>query len=45
MDRFLDDVKPEKRTSAKEIQARLTVCRDRIQALTQSEVRKKSHKR
>jgi ubiquitin carboxyl-terminal hydrolase 25/28 len=38
MDRFLDDAKPEKRARAKEIQARLTVCRDRIQALTQSEV-------
>jgi ubiquitin carboxyl-terminal hydrolase 25 len=38
MDRFLDDVNPEKRTRAKEIQARLTLCRDRIQVLTQSEV-------
>lgn len=38
MDRFLDDAKPEKRARAKEIQARLTVCRDRIQALMQSEV-------
>lgn len=38
MDRFLDDVKPDKRTRAKEIQARITICRDRIQALTQSEV-------
>lgn len=38
MDRFLDDVKPEKRARAKELQAHLTLCRDRIQALTQSEV-------
>jgi len=38
MDRFLDDATPEKRARAKEIQARLTMCRDRIQALTQSEV-------
>ena len=42
MDRFLDDAKAEKRASAKEIQARLTVCRDRIHALTQSEVSKKA---
>ena len=39
MDRFLDDAKPEKRARAKEIQARLTMCRDRIQALMQSEVK------
>lgn len=38
MDRFLDDAKPEKKARAKEIQARLTMCRDRIQVLMQSEV-------
>ncbi|THG97453.1 hypothetical protein EW026_g4549 [Hermanssonia centrifuga] len=35
MDRFLDSADSEKKSRSKDIQARLTVCRDRIQKLTQ----------
>ncbi|EJD03499.1 cysteine proteinase [Fomitiporia mediterranea MF3/22] len=35
MDRFLDDAPAEKKAKAKEIQAELTACRDRIHHLTQ----------
>ena len=38
MDRFLDDAPQEKKTRAKEIQAELNKCRDRIQELTQGKV-------
>ncbi|PVG00890.1 cysteine proteinase [Serendipita vermifera] len=34
MDRYLEDSDPEKKAAAKEIQARLTACRDRINVLT-----------
>jgi ubiquitin carboxyl-terminal hydrolase 25 len=38
MDRYLEDSSPEKKAAAKEIQARLTACRDRINVLTRDHV-------